>query len=59
MGAEAEEDTDVRADATLSAGEAERGFEDADAAEPEAERDCVGGKKPRHSGTRDRLSKRL
>ena len=33
------EDTDVRAEATLNAGEAERGLDEADAADPDAERD--------------------
>ena len=43
LGAEADE-TEVRAEATLSAGEAERGFEEADAAEPDADLDWAGGK---------------
>ena len=33
------EDTEVRADATLRAGEAERGLDVAEAADPDAERD--------------------
>lgn len=59
--ADAEDDTDVSADATLRAGEAERGFEVADApdaVEPDADLEDWGGKKPRHPGTWEMLSKR-
>ena len=58
---DAEDDTDVSADATLRAGEAERGFEVADApdaVEPDADLEDWGGKKPRHPGTWEMLSKR-
>ena len=42
FGAEAEDETDVSADATLRAGDADRGLEEAEAAEPDADLDCAG-----------------
>ncbi len=60
LGADADDDTDVIAEATLRAGEAERGFEEADApdaVEPDVDREEWAGKM-RHSDAGEMLSKR-
>ena len=54
VGADACEETDVRAEVVLSAGEADRGLDDAEAAEPDAE-DRDWEARMRHSaGRRER-----